>query len=140
MCPPPICRSDDFTSGSVCCSCVRLFVQGPTSSFYRPRRGSTNGGFFRKEPPSHGKTKCSTRCEVTHACGPQDHLVASYYLWRTTWTAWAPSTTIWAMATHDLRGLGLSAAHRVAPRQRFVYSGLVQLGHECVASRGAHEP
>jgi hypothetical protein len=73
--------------------------------------------------------------KATHACG---RLVVSYSLLWTAQAAWGPNAIIRAMLT--LRSLGLGAIHRVAPCQRPAHSGLVPIGHECIAGRGTRGP
>jgi hypothetical protein len=109
---------------------------GPTSSFYRPRKGSTCSSFLRKEPSGNGKTKRSTWGEATRARGPHDHLVTPYSLWWTSWTAWVPSAIIWATSAPGLRSLEFGAACRVAPCQRSVHLRLVPIGYECTVGQG----
>lgn len=48
--------------------------------------------------------------KATHASYQLDVL---YFLWRTTWAAWGPSAIIRAIATSDLRSLGLDMARCV---------------------------
>jgi hypothetical protein len=51
-----------------------------------------------------------------------------------------PSAIMLAMPTPSLRSLGLGATRRGVPCRRPAHSGLVLLGHECVASWGTHMP
>jgi hypothetical protein len=65
--------------------------------------------------------------KATRAC---DRLAVLYSFWR---IARGPSAIIWAMLIPSLCSLGLSMARLVAPCQRPAHSGLVPIGHECVA-------
>jgi hypothetical protein len=47
------------------------FIWGPTSSIYRPRRGSVSGGFLKKESSGDGKTECSILGSHVHSWAPR---------------------------------------------------------------------
>jgi hypothetical protein len=116
-------HSSVFCLGSSLCVCVtpgclRPSVQPPTSwstsSFYRPRRGSTVGGSFEKEPLFHGKTECL----IVARSFVHMHLVISvrahYDGWRGRHGPWHHHYYLYATPTPGLHILGLSVACHVA--------------------------
>jgi hypothetical protein len=82
VCPPPVVlfvglsrRLLVWGPSSWVRSSVRLgpdlVVWGPASSFYRPRNGSTNGGFLRKASPGGSKPSVLPWGEAARARGPR---------------------------------------------------------------------
>jgi hypothetical protein len=96
------------------CPFEDVVVWGPTSSFYRPRKGSTGDGFLRKESLGHGKPSVLPWGEATCARWPRGRLPVSYSLWWTVRAMWGPSANIWATLTPCLHNPGLGTTYDIS--------------------------